>query len=511
MKNQKISMWEFFQSLGKTFMLPVALLAAMGILLGIGAGFTGATTIQSFPFLGNKVLQLIFNFMVQISLVAFTFLPLLFAVAIPLGLARENKEIAAFSGLVGYIAIQLGINFHLTSRNLLDVVDTKSILGIQSIDTGVLGGLLCGVLVFFIHEKFKDTQLIEAFSFFSGTRLVAIISAIALSIVGLVVPFIWPYFAMGINKIGYVIQKSGHFGPFLFGTGEVLLLPFGLHHILVAIVRFTEVGGSYINSTGEHIYGALNIFYNQFAQGYEYVSPEATKFLSQGKMPSLIFGLSGVALAIYKTSFLENRKKIKGLLISAVIASAIGGITEPILFLFLFIAPILYVFHAVMYGLGFAVMGILGVMIGNTDGNLIDFIVFGILQGTWTKWYLVIPVGVIWFFAYYFVFKWYIEKHNIATPGRDKSKEANEILEKGELNNYMAKLMLEGLGGKENVVDVDNCITRLRLTLVDADIIDIDKIKKAGAIDVVKLSKTNIQVIIGTKVQVMRKQLEKLL
>ena len=172
MKNQKISMWEFFQSLGKTFMLPVALLAAMGILLGIGAGFTGATTIQSFPFLGNKVLQLIFNFMVQISLVAFTFLPLLFAVAIPLGLARENKEIAAFSGLVGYIAIQLGINFHLTSRNLLDVVDTKSILGIQSIDTGVLGGLLCGVLVFFIHEKFKDTQLIEAFSFFSGTRLV---------------------------------------------------------------------------------------------------------------------------------------------------------------------------------------------------------------------------------------------------------------------------------------------------------------------------------------------------
>ena len=511
MSKQKISAWEFFQNLGKTFMLPVALLAAMGILLGIGAGFSGPTTIQSFPFLGNKVLQLFFSFITQVSLVAFTFLPLLFAVAIPLGLTRENKEIAAFSGLVGYIAMQLGINFHLTSRNLIEVVDTKSILGIQSIDTGVLGGLICGIIVFFVHEKFKDKELIEAFSFFSGTRLVAIISAVVLSVIGLIIPFIWPYFALGINKIGYIIQKSGHFGPFLFGTGEVLLLPFGLHHILVAIVRFTEVGGSYINSAGEHIYGALNIFYNQFSQGHQFVTPEATQFLSQGKMPSLIFGLPGVAFAIYKTSFLENRKKIKGLLISAIIASAVGGITEPILFLFLFIAPVLYVFHAIMYGLGFAVMGMLKIMIGNTDGNLIDFIVFGLLQGTWTKWYLVIPVGIIWFFVYYLVFKWYIEKYNIQTPGRDNSKESQEILDKGGLNNYTAKLMLEGLGGKENLVSIDNCITRLRLTLNDASKIEIDKIKKAGAIDVVKLSDTNIQVIIGSKVQAMRKQIEKLL
>ncbi|NME35013.1 maltose/glucose-specific PTS transporter subunit IIBC [Fusobacterium sp. FSA-380-WT-3A] len=511
MKNNKISAWEFFQSLGKTFMLPVALLAAMGILLGIGAGFTGPTTVQSFPFLGNKILQLTFNFMIQVSLVVFSYLPLLFAVAIPLGLARENKEIAAFGGVVGYIAMQLGINFHLSSRGLLDVVDTKTILGIQSIDTGVLGGLICGIIVFFVHEKFKDIELSEAFSFFGGTRFVAIASAVILSLVGLVVPFIWPYFASGISKVGYVIQKSGNFGPFLFGAGEVLLLPFGLHHILVALIRFTEAGGSYINQAGEQIFGALNIFYNQFAQGHEFVSTEATKFLSQGKMPSLIFGLAGVAFTIYKTSFLENRKKIKGLLISAVIASAIGGITEPILFLFLFIAPILYLFHAIMYGLGFSVMAILGVKIGNTDGNLIDFFVFGVLQGTWTKWYLVIPVGIVWFFAYYFVFKWYIEKHNIQTPGRDSSEESKEILESGELNNYTAKLMLEGLGGKDNLVNIDNCITRLRLTLNDATIIDVNKIKKAGAIDVVKLSNTNIQVIIGPKVQVMRKQIEKLL
>lgn len=511
MKNDKISAWEFFQNLGKTFMLPVALLAAMGILLGIGAGFTGPTTIESFPFLGNTFLQLTFKFMTQVSLVVFSYLPLLFAIAIPLGLARENKEIAAFGGVVGYISMQLGINFHLSIRGLLETVDTKSILGIQSIDTGVLGGLICGIIVFFVHEKFKDIELSEAFSFFSGTRFVAIASAIILSIIGLVIPLIWPYFALGIGKIGDIIQKSGNLGPFLFGTGEVLLLPFGLHHILVALIRFTEAGGSYITESGDQILGALNIFYNQFAQGHEFVSTEATKFLSQGKMPSLIFGLAGVAFAIYKTSFLENRKKIKGLLISAVIASAVGGITEPILFLFLFIAPILYVFHAVMYGLGFTVMAILGVKIGNTDGNLIDFLVFGILQGNWTKWYLVIPVGLIWFFAYYFVFKWYIEKHNIQTPGRDSSEESKEILDSGELKNYTAKLMLEGLGGKENLISIDNCVTRLRVTLKDSKIIDTNKIKKAGAIDVIRLGDANVQVIIGPKVQVMRKQIEKLL
>ncbi|MEG2347879.1 MAG: maltose/glucose-specific PTS transporter subunit IIBC [Cetobacterium sp.] len=507
----KISAWEFFQSLGKTFMLPVALLAAMGILLGIGAAFTGGTTIQMFPFLGNSFLQMMFNFMIKISLVAFSFLPLMFAVAIPLGMARENKEIAAFAGLIGYISMQLGTNFYLTEKGLLKVADTKMIMGIQSIDTGALGALICGVLVFFIHEKFQNIELPDAFSFFGGTRFVAIATVLIMSVVGLTVPMIWPFFAAGINKVGLAIQGAGVFGPFLFGAGERLLLPFGLHHILVATIRFTEAGGTYITEAGNSIHGALNIFYNQFAMGPEYVSPEVTKFLSQGKMPTFIFGLSGAALAIYKSAFLENRTKIKGLLVSAVVASAVGGITEPIEFIFLFIAPVLYVFHAFMTGLGFMIMGILKVIIGNTDGNIIDFFIFGVFQGFWTKWFYVIPVGLVWFAIYYFVFKWYIEKYDIPTPGRDNSAQAQEAVESGDIAGYAAKIMLEALGGKNNIVNLDNCITRLRLVVKDADLVDVEAVKSAGAVNVIKLNNTNVQVIIGPKVQVLKKQLQKLM
>ena len=511
MSKNKIGIWEFFQNLGKTFMLPVSLLAAMGILLGIGAAFTGKTTIELFPFLGNDFLQLIFNFMIKISLVAFSFLPLMFAVSIPLGLARENKEIAAFAGLVGYISMQLGTNFYLTQKRILETTDTKMIMGIQSIDTGVLGALLCGIIIFFIHEKFQNVQLPDAFAFFGGTRSVAIVTVIIMSIIGLSIPLIWPFFATGISKIGETINRAGIFSPFLFGAGERLLLPFGLHHILVATIRFTEAGGTYITEAGESIHGALNIFYKQFALGAEHVSPEVTRFLSQGQMPTFIFGLNGAALAIYKSAYLENRKHIKGLLISAVIAATIGGITEPIEFIFLFIAPVLYIFHTIMTGLGFMIMGILKVAIGNTDGNLIDLFVFGILQGFWTKWYYIIPVGLIWFLIYYFVFKWYIQKYDIPTPGRDNSTGTKEVVENGDISGYAARLMLEGLGGKDNIITLDNCITRLRLVVKDSDCIDIDEIKSAGAVNVIKLNKNNIQVIIGPKVQVMKKQLQNLI
>lgn len=510
-KSNGVSGWEFFQNLGKTFMLPVALLAAMGILLGLGAAFTGATTIEMFPFLGIPALQFIFNFMIKISLVAFIFLPLMFAVSIPLGLARENKEIAAFAGLVGYISLQLGTNFYLTSRGILESTDTRMIMGIESIDTGALGGLICGILVYMIHSKYQNIELPDAFSFFGGTRFVAIATVLIMSIVGILVPIIWPFFEAGILAVGSGIQKAGIFGPFLFGAGERLLLPFGLHHILVATIRFTEAGGQIVTAGGETISGALNIFYHQFTQGPEFVSTEYTRFLSQGKMPSFIFGLTGAAFAMYKSSFLKNRTKVKGLLISAVVAAAVGGITEPIEFIFLFIAPVLYLFHTVMTGLGFMVMGILGVVIGNTDGNIIDFFVFGVLQGLWTKWYLVLPVGVLWFGLYYVVFKWYIEKYNILTPGRDDSEEALSAMDSGDMAGYNAKIMLEAIGGKENIVSLDNCITRLRLVLKDASVIDEEAIKKAGAVNVVKLNDTNVQIIIGTKVQVMKKQIQKLI
>lgn len=510
MEKKSSKFWVFMQSLGRTFMLPVALLAAMGILLGVGSGLSGATTVEMIPFLGNTVIQTILGFMVSISLVAFNFLPLLFAIAIPLGMAKDNKEIAAFAGVVGFIAMHLGTNFYLNSSGLIESITTQTIMGIESIDTGVLGALASGVLVYKIHERFQYTELPDSFAFFGGTRFVPIITVLIMSLVGLVVPLVWPVFSKGIGMIGQGIQQAGSFGPFLFGFGERMLLPFGLHHVLVATIRFTEAGGSYVTQAGETVVGALNIFYAQFAEGAKFVTPEVTAFLSQGKMPTFIFGLSGAALAIYQTAKDENKGRVKGLLISAVIASAVGGITEPIEFLFLFVAPLLYLFHAIMTGLGFMVMSLLGVMIGNTDGNIIDFVVFGVLQGSWTKWYLVIPIGILWFGIYYAVFKTYILRKDVATPGREETDSIDTADLDEKLEDYSAVQMIKAIGGKDNIKTLENCVTRLRVSLKDAELVDVSLAKKAGAVDVIFIG-DDIQVIVGPQVQVLKNKMSKVL
>ncbi|MDN6626862.1 MAG: maltose/glucose-specific PTS transporter subunit IIBC, partial [Pisciglobus halotolerans] len=428
---QKVGFWEFFQGLGKTFMLPVALLAFMGLMLGIGSSFTSETTIEIIPFLGNDYLQLFFRFLSTIGGFAFTYLPVLFAMAIPLGLARSDKGVAAFSGLVGYIIMNLSINFYLIENNLLadpDVLREAGqgmAVGIQTLEMGVLGGIIVGIIVSSLHKRFHEIQLPDAFAFFGGARFVPIITSLVLGIVGLIIPIVWPFFAMIITGIGNLIQGAGVFGPFLFGAGERLLLPTGLHHILVSMIRFTEAGGTQIVD-GTSISGALSIFYAQLQSGTE-ISPAVTAFLSQGKMPTFMFGLPAVALAMYNTARPENRDQVKGLLISGVLAAFVTGITEPIEFLFLFVAPLLYLFHVVMTGLGFMVMALLSVKIGNTDGGILDFLIFGVLQGNQTKWYLVILVGIIWFIIYYFIFKWAILKFDLKTPGREtKNTESSE-------------------------------------------------------------------------------------
>ncbi|MGL4388782.1 MAG: maltose/glucose-specific PTS transporter subunit IIBC [Brevinema sp.] len=511
---QKISLWDFFQGLGKTFMLPVALLAAMGIFLGIGSSLTSSAVQDSLPFLKLPVLQLFFQFISTVGAFAFINLPILFAMAIPLGLVREEKGVAALSGYVGFVVLNLSINFFLSvTGSLAEAGELKQagqamIMGIQSIDTGVLGGVIVGLIVYKLHTRFYEIQFPDAFAFFGGARFVPIITALTLSVFGLIVPFVWPIFDSGIRGIGAIIQNSGILAPFLFISAERLLLPFGLHHILVATVRFTPVGGEMLVNN-EMISGALNIYYAQLAAGTEF-SASATRFLSQAKMPFMMFGLPGVALAIYHSAKKERQHIVKSLLLSGAISSIVAGISEPIEFLFLFMAPMLYFFHVVMSGLGALVLGILGVAIGNTDGNLIDLLVFGVLQGLQTKWYLVIPVGIIWFMIYYIVFKWAIIKFDIKTPGREENASTANT-ETVVIKNYIAEKILEGLGGKENIVTLDNCITRLRITVNDMTLINDGLIKDAGALNIIKLDKTNLQVIIGPQVHVVKSQLMKLI
>ena len=508
--SKKVGFWEFFQGLGKTFMLPVSLLAACGIMLGIGSSFASSVMAEILPFLKIPAIKLFFEFMSTVGSFAFSNLPIMFAMAIPLGLAGQDKGVAAFSGYVGFVMSSMTANFFLKVTGTLATPENMKaagqamVFGIQSIDIGVLGGVIIGVIVYKIHDKFCEIKLPDALAFFGGARFVPIATAVIVGVVGLVIPLIWPFFNGIIIKIGDLISKAGIFGPFLFGAGEGVLRPFGLHHILVAMIRFTSAGGEAIIN-GEPVYGALNIFYREFANGI--LDPNVTRFLSQGKMPSYMFGLPAVALAIYHTARPENKKRIKGLLVSGIVACVIGGITEPLEFIFLFISPILYLFHCIMVGLGFMTMGILKVAIGNTDGNLIDFIVFGVLQGFRTKWYLVIPVGVIWFIIYYFVFKYVILKFDLKTPGREKVTDNSEI----KLGGFDAERLLKALGGKENIVSLDNCITRLRLVVNDMGLINEEEIKATGAIAIVKLDEYNLQVVIGPQVHVVKNKLDKLI
>ena len=510
--------WEFFQGLGKTFMLPVALLAFMGLLLGIGSSFTSPATIENLPFLDHSVIQVVLRFMSMVGGFAFTYLPLLFAVAIPLGLVRSEKGVAAFSGLIGYIMMHLSINFYLTETDQLAAADVMRqegqgmVLGIQSLEMGVLGGIIAGILVYLLHQRFHTIKLPNAFAFFGGVRFVPIITSIVMSVAGILIPMIWPLFTMIINGIGSMISSAGVFGPFLFGAGERLLLPFGLHHILVAMIRFTEAGGTMVVN-GETVSGALNIFYAQLQSG-EPISSSATAFLSQGKMPTFMFGLPAVALAIYHTAKPENRQKIKGLLISGVIATFVTGITEPIEFLFLFLAPALYGIHVVLTGLGFMVMALLNVKIGNTDGGILDFFIFGILQGAESKWYLVAAVGLVWFAIYYSVFRYAIVKFNLKTPGREDQTETEGSAAPEGIDgktSSQARELLYALGGAENIISIDNCITRLRLVVDDIQRINEPALKKNGALGVIKLDAHNIQVVIGPQVNHVRVEIDKLI
>jgi len=369
-----------------------------------------------------------------------------------------------------------------------------------------------GIIVYFLHERFRAIRLPDALAFFGGNRFVPIITTVTIGILGLLIPLMWPFFAAGISGLGYIINSTGVFGPFIFGTGERLLLPFGLHHILVALIRFTDAGGT-MEVCNESVSGALTIFQAQMScPTTTSFAESATRFLSQGKMPAFLGGLPGAALAMYYCARPENRHKIKGLLISGVVACVIGGITEPLEFLFLFVAPILYVIHAILTGLGFMVMSILNVTIGNTDGNVIDFVVFGILHGTGTKWYWVPVMATIWFGVYFLIFRFFILRFNIKTPGREiENQQSNEDPSHISLgkSGYNIVAILKALGGADNIVSLDNCITRLRLSVKDIRLVDDNILKANKAIGVVRLNEHNLQVVIGPQVQLVKDELQK--
>lgn len=505
--------FEKAQQFGKSFMLPIAILPAAGLLLGIGGSLSNPNTVSAYPVLDVAWLQAIFTIMSSAGNIVFSNLPVIFAVGVAIGLARSDKGTAALAALIGYLVMHSTINAILTINGSLALdnlaaVGQGSTLGIQTLETGVFGGIIVGILASYLHNRFNKIELPTYLGFFGGSRFVPIITSFSAIILGTIMYFVWPVFQGLITNVGDVVNATGYLGTFLYGFILRMLGPVGLHHIFYLPFWQTAVGGT-MEIGGELVQGTQNIFFAQLADPatQEFFSGTA-RFMS-GRFITMMFGLVGAAFAIYRTAKPENKKVVGGLMLSAALTSFLTGITEPLEFSFLFIAPALYVVHAVFDGLAFMLAHIFEITIGQTfSGGFIDFILFGVLQGNErTNWIMVVVIGVVWFFLYYFTFTFLIKKFNFQTPGRtDKIEVAgNKTKVEGR-----ALDIINGLGGEENLVNVDNCATRLRVTVKDETLVNEELLKETGSQGLIKRG-NGIQVVYGPQVSVIKNEIEEML
>lgn len=518
------------QRVGRSFMLPIALLPVAGLLLGIGSSFTNATTIETYH-LGKfiyegGVLYTILDIMSKTGSAVFDNLALLFAMGVAIGMAKKEKEVAALSGAIAYIVMNTTISALITAKGGVEAMaenSTTSVLGITTLQMGVFGGILVGLGVAALHNKFYKTELPQVLSFFGGTRFVPIVSTVTYLIVGIIMFYLWPIVQLGISKLGVLVLNSGYAGTWIYGILERALIPFGLHHVFYMPFWQTELGGSMMID-GNMVAGAQNIFFAELAsKSTEVFSVSVTRFMA-GKFPFMIFGLPAAAFAMYKTARPEKKKIVGSLLLSAALTSMITGITEPLEFTFLFVAPLMYAVHCVLAGLSYMLMHILNVGVGMTfSGGLIDMTLFGILQGNEkTHWIWIVVVGLIYAVVYYFVFYFMITKMNLKTPGREPDDVEPKLYRRSDVNEAKAAkvksadkrasdvviaMILKGLGGKDNLSDVDCCATRLRVTVNDASKVMDDMLKASGASGIIHKG-NGIQVIYGPKVSVIKSDLE---
>lgn len=535
-----ISIFTILQKVGKAFMLPIALLPAAGILLGIGGAFTNETMIQAYgleEILGKgSVANSILYLMKYTGEVIFANLPLMFAAAIPIGLAKVEKGTAALAGVVGFLVMHQTINGILYIQGItpesaslkalleLGMPETAataksqeytSVLGIFSLQMSVMGGLIAGFVAVFLHNRFYNIQLPTFLAFFGGTRFVPIVTTMTMFIVGIFLTFIWPFIQGAMTSFGSIVEQSGLFGTFAYGAIKRSLIPFGLHHIFYLPFWQTAVGGA-MEINGELISGAQNIFFKQLADPntIHFEVAKGTRFFS-GEFVVMIFGLPGAALAMYHTSKPENKKNVASLLISASFTSMLTGITEPLEFAFLFAAPALYYFiYVPLFGLAYLLTHLLNVGVGLTfSGGFIDMFLFGILQGnSKTNWIAIPILGIFYFIGFYFIFKFAIMKFNLKTIGReDEEMEKDEIsLEKTNLSETASKV-LEGLGGKDNITYIDACASRLRVNLKQIELIKSDSyFKHLGASGILKKG-NSVQIVFGGLSDNIKMEIDKLM
>lgn len=518
------------QRVGRSFMLPIAILPVAGLLLGVGGSFTNETMLNAYGLMDimgpGTALNAVLNVMSAAGNIVFENLPIIFAMGVAIGMAKKEKEVAALSAAIAFFIMHASIGAMISNHGGPEAMlegATASVVGITSLQMGVFGGIIVGLGVAALHNRFYKIELPQVLSFFGGTRFVPIVSGLTYTVVGILMFFIWPVIQQGIYAIGGVVLQSGYAGTWVYGLMERALIPFGLHHVFYLPFWQTALGGT-MEVGGRLVEGAQNIFFAQLADPtVEHFAVSATRFMS-GKFPLMIFGLPGAALAMYKTAKPEKKEAVAGLLLSAALTSMLTGITEPLEFTFLFVAPLLYVIHCVFAGLAYMLMHVFGVGVGMTfSGGFIDLFLFGILQGNAkTSWIWVVIVGVVYFAVYYFLFSFLITKLDLKTPGRDDSEEVKlyrrsdvDARKKGASGeagavseeDALSAAICRGLGGKKNISDVDCCATRLRCTVHRSELVDDALLKSTGASGVVHKG-NGVQVIYGPRVTVVKSNLE---
>ena len=510
------------QTFGRSLLLPIALLAPVGMLMGLTNALTQSYMISRLPFLGNEILQSIFTIIRGVTSVIFNNIPLLFAMGVANGVAKNEKGLAVFASVVSYLTLNMTMNVYLNLTGTLADPSVASqlgqgaVLGIQTLKIESLGGIIAGLIGAKVTDKFYRIEFPLAFAFFGGKKSVPIFALIFTVPVGFVIPVIWSIFTKFLISISWIFMND-YFGAGAYYALKRALIPFGLHHVLSSIVRFSEAGGTYLINGQEYV-GVLNalneVLFNlgPTSPYWKELMPTLTRYMAVPQMITTLFRFPAIGLAMYHTAFEGNKKITKGLIITFVMTAFLGNITEPLEFSFLFIAPQLFVVYLILSFIMTVPLGFLSISIGYIRGTIFDFGIFGLLYDN-TNWWQLVILGIINFVVFYVAFKFFIEKWELETPGREpfELQESSSQLLKDRNYAEIARITLEGLGGSSNITRVENCISRLRVDLVDPEKVDQIKIREAGCSGIFFPSEKHIHVVFGPHVEFVKNEIDDLI